>query len=174
MPDEWIRQLGDPVLREVAAPVRGLDEVLRAQVDRMKRRLDAAEGAGLAGTQVGFLRRVFVFRASVEDEIEALVNPEVLAASSERAAFIEGCLSYQSVAVIVERPVAVRVQAQTLEGRSLVLDVEGYRASLLQHEIDHLDGILTLDRADPAERRRAMGALLDRARVDGDAPALAA
>ena len=174
VPDEWIRQWGDPVLHEVAAPVRGLDDVLRAQVERMKRRLDDAEGAGLAGTQVGFLRRVFVFRASVEEEIEALVNPEVLSASSERAAFVEGCLSYQSVAVIVERPAAVRVQAQTLEGRSLVLDVDGYRASLLQHEIDHLDGVLTLDRADPAERRRAMGILLDRARMDREATQLAA
>ena len=135
----------------------------------MKRRLEDAEGAGLAGTQVGFLRRVFVFRASVEDEIEALVNPELLGASSEHAAFFEGCLSYQSVAVLVERPVAVRVRAQTLDGRSRVLDVDGYRASLLQHEIDHLDGILTLDRADPTERRRAIGVLLDLGRSDRQA-----
>jgi peptide deformylase len=174
MPDEWIRQWGDPVLHELAAPVRGSDDVLRAQVARMKRRLDDAEGAGLAGTQVGFLRRVFVFRASVENEIEALVNPEVLAASSEHAVFLEGCLSYQSVAVMVERPAAVRVQAQTLDGRTRVLDVEGYQASLLQHEIDHLNGIITLDRAEPAERRRAMTVLLDRARGDREAPALAA
>ena len=161
MPDEWIRQWGDPVLHEIAAPVRGLDDVLRAQVARMKRRLDQAEGAGLAGTQVGFLRRVFVFRASVEEEIQALVNPEVVAASSEHATFLEGCLSYQGVAVLVERPLAVRVRAQTLEGRSLMLEVEGHQASLLQHEIDHLNGILTLDRADPAERRRAIGVLFD-------------
>jgi peptide deformylase len=174
MPDEWIRQWGDPVLHEVAAPVRGLDDVLRAQVARMKRRLDDAEGAGLAGTQVGFLRRVFVFRASLEDEIEALVNPEVVAASSEHAVFLEGCLSYQSVTVMVERPEAVRVQAQTLDGRSRVLDVEGHQASLLQHEIDHLNGIITLDRAEPAERRRAMAVLLDGARGDRDVPALAA
>jgi peptide deformylase len=174
VPDEWIRQWGDPVLREIAAPVLGADDILRAQVDRMKRRLDDADGAGLAGTQVGFLRRAFVFRASLEDRIEALVNPAIVAASTERATFVEGCLSFQAVVVEVERPVAVRVEAQTLEGRSLVLDVEGYRASLLQHEIDHLNGVLTLDRADPAERRRAMGVLLDRARIDPQATRLAA
>jgi peptide deformylase len=162
------------VLHEVAAPVRGSDDVLRAQVARMKRRLEVADGAGLAGTQVGFLRRVFVFRASLEDAVCALINPEVIAASEERSTFLEGCLSYQSVAVLVQRPVAVRVRAQDLDGRSLVLDVEGYRASLLQHEIDHLDGILTIDRADPDERRRVIGLLMGARSDRGDGFSLAA
>jgi peptide deformylase len=132
----------------------------------MKRRLADAEGAGLAATQVGFLRRVFVFRATVEEEIDVLVNPVVAAASSERATFLEGCLSYQAVAVEVTRPVAVRVSALTLDGASRTLEVEGHPASLIQHEIDHLDGILTLDRAEPAERRRVLGALLELRRGD--------
>ncbi len=166
MPDDWIRQWGDPILREATAPVTLLDDVLRAQVLRMKRRLTAAQGAGLAGPQVGFMRRLFVFRASLDDEIGVLINPQVQAASAERETFVEGCLSYQSIVVAVERPVAVRVQAQSLDGSSLTLDVEGYEASLLQHEIDHLDGILTLDRAKPLERRRAINALLDHARDD--------
>jgi peptide deformylase len=166
VPDDWIRQWSDPVLREIAAPVSRSDDVLRVQVTRMKRRLADAEGAGLAGTQVGFLRRVFVFRASLDEDINVLVNPGVVAASSEHATFLEGCLSYQSVAVEVSRPVAVRVSAQTLDGATRTLDVEGHRASLLQHEIDHLDGVLTLDRAEPTERRRAIGVLLDKARVE--------
>jgi peptide deformylase len=126
----------------------------------MRRALAEAEGAGLAATQVGFMRRVFVYRASLEDEIDALVNPAIVSASEERTTFVEGCLSYQALVVAVVRPVAVRVRAQRLDGRERELDVEGYEASLLQHEIDHLDGILTLDRADAAERRRAISELI--------------
>jgi peptide deformylase len=161
MPDEWIRQWGDPVLREVAAPVRDIDEVARRQIDRMKARLTAADGAGLAATQIGFLRRIFAYRLSREDDIDVLVNPRVAASSGERALFIEGCLSFQAVTVAVSRPVAVRVEALDVHGRSRTIDAEGHLASLMQHEIDHLDGILTLDRADAAERRRALTALLD-------------
>lgn len=161
MPDDWIRQWGDPVLRESAAPVASFDDLLRKEASRLTGRLDEADGAGLAATQVGFMRRLFAFRISLDTEIDVLVNPVVAAASDERTEFLEGCLSYQSVVVTVERPVAVRVEAQTLSGRPRVLEVEGYEASLLQHEIDHLDGILTLDRAHPLERRRAMAALMD-------------
>ena len=160
MPDEWIRQWGDPVLREVAVPVTRVDEVLRRQIARMRFRLVDAHGAGLAATQVGWLRRLFVYRLSREDDVDVLVNPRVVSRSAERAEFFEGCLSFQAVTVAVSRPVAVRVEALDLEGRSRVIDVDGPAASLLQHEIDHLDGILTLDRADPAERRRALAVLL--------------
>jgi len=163
MPDEWIRQWGDPALREVALHVRCVDDLLRRQVARMQERMTAAPGAGLAATQVGLLRRVFVYQMTVESVVDVAVNPRIMASSSERAVFSEGCLSFQSVVVAVERPVAVRVECQDLDGHSRVLDVEGFGASLLQHEIDHLDGILTLDRADPFERRRATTALLDAA-----------
>ena len=111
------------------------------------------------------MRRLFAFRVSLDAQIEVLVNPIVSAASSERTVFVEGCLSYQSVVVPVERPVAVRVEAQTLSGKSRLVEVEGYEASLLQHEIDHLDGILTIDRAEPVERRRAIGALMEDTRL---------
>jgi peptide deformylase len=106
------------------------------------------------------MRRVFVHRASLDDEIDVLVNPVVVSASEERTTFVEGCLSHQAVVVAVARPVAVRVRARTSDGRERQLDVEGYEASLLQHEIDHLDGVLTLDRADAAERRRAISSLM--------------
>jgi peptide deformylase len=164
MPDDWIRQWGDPTLHEVAMPVRVIDDLLRRQAARMGERMLEAPGVGLAATQVGVMRRLFVFRMSLEDDVDVLVNPRVTASSSERAIFDEGCLSFNTVLVAVERPQAVRVEAQDLDGRSCVLEAEGHGASLLQHEIDHLDGILTLDRADPVERRRALAALLDAAR----------
>jgi peptide deformylase len=160
MPDEWIRQWGDPTLRELALPLRRADDVLRRQVARMRERLVAADGAGLAATQVGLLRRLFVFRIDAESDVEVLVNPRIVGRSQERATFQEGCLSFNAVVVAVERPAAVRVAGSDLEGRERVLDADGFGASLLQHEIDHLDGILTLDRAAAAERRRAVTALL--------------
>ena len=160
MPDDWIRQWGDPTLRLVAREVEQVDDILRRQVLRMQRRLADAGGAGLAATQVGLLRRVFVFRLAPELEIDALVNPRVTARSPEREVFHEGCLSFNTIAVAVERARAVRVAGYDLDGHERVLEVEGFGASLLQHEIDHLDGILTLDRATPAERRRAVAALL--------------
>ena len=160
MPDDWIRQWGDPALREVAAPVAALDDLLRRRVQRMADLLLEADGAGLAATQVGVLRRLFVFRETREAPVGVLVNPRVVSASGEQAAFEEGCLSFMAVTVAVRRPVAVRVEAVDLEGRELTIDAEGGLASLMQHEIDHLDGILTLDRADPGERRRALSVLL--------------
>jgi peptide deformylase len=159
MPDDWIRQWGDPTLRLVAREVKHVDDILRRQVLRMQRRLADAEGAGLAATQVGLLRRVFVFRLAPELEIDAIVNPRVTARSLERELFHEGCLSFNTIAVAVERSSAVRVEGHDLDGRRKVLEVDGFGASLLQHEVDHLDGILTLDRATPEERRRAISAL---------------
>jgi peptide deformylase len=160
MPDEWIRQWGDPTLHEVAAPVARIDDLLRRQVERMRRRLLAADGAGLAATQVGLLRRVFVYRADREGPVEVLVNPRIVASSEETGLFLEGCLSFLTVAVEVRRPCAVRVIGADLDGRERTIEAEGFEASLLQHELDHLDGILTLDRAEPGERRRAVAALL--------------
>jgi peptide deformylase len=160
MPDDWIRQWGDPTLRIVAAPVASVDDVLRHQVTRMQRRLVAAGGAGLAATQVGLLRRVFVFRVERDAEVDVLVNPHVVRCSTETAVFVEGCLSFSDVTVAVERAIAVRVDGQDLDGRWRTHDVDGFAASLLQHEIDHLDGILTLDRATSEERRRAIRLLM--------------
>jgi peptide deformylase len=159
MPDGWIRQWGDPTLRLAAREVEQVDDILRRQVLRMQRRLAAANGAGLAATQVGLLRRVFVFRLAPELDIDALINPRVTVSAAERELFHEGCLSFNTITVAVERPNAVRVEGYDMDGRSRVLEVEGFGASLLQHEIDHLDGILTLDRATPEERRRAVRAL---------------
>ena len=123
-------------------------------------RLADADGAGLAATQVGIMRRMFVFRATPGEDVDVLVNPRVVAASTERMTFLEGCLSFQTVGLAVVRPVAVQVVGQDLSGDTRQIDARGYLASLLQHEIDHLDGVLTLDRADRPERARAVAALM--------------
>jgi peptide deformylase len=159
MPDAWIRQWGDPTLRLTALQVTDIDDILRAQVARMQRLLVDAGGAGLAATQVGLLRRVFVFRVEPDRAPDALINPRILSASPERETFHEGCLSFNTVTVAVERAAAVRLEATDLQDHTRALELEGFGASLVQHEIDHLDGILTLDRATPDERRRAIRAL---------------
>jgi peptide deformylase len=160
MPDDWIRQWGDPTLRMVARTVGDVDDLVAMQARRMALRLVAAGGAGLAATQIGSLRRMFVYRYEPDEEPRTLVNPRVVERSDERATFLEGCLSFQSVTVAVERAAAVRVVGLGLDGEERSVEAEGGEASLLQHEIDHLDGLLTLDRATPEERRRAIGDLL--------------
>lgn len=160
MPDDDILQWGSPALHERAPLVTAFDDLLRAQARRLCGRLEAADGAGLAATQVGSLRRMFAFRSSREHEADVLVNPRIVWHSSDQAVFLEGCLSFNSVAVAVRRPYAVQVVASDLHGGERELTCEGFEACLMQHEIDHLDGILTLDRAEPAERRRAIMALL--------------
>jgi len=160
VPDEWIRQWGDPTLRIKALPVANSDQLLRRQVSRMQERLVQADGAGLAATQVGLLRRVFAFRIDREQPVDVLVNPRIVSHSSERALFLEGCLSFNAVTVAVQRSASVRLEGHDLDGRPRLLDLEGFGASLVQHEIDHLDGILTLDRATAEERRRAISELL--------------
>ena len=160
MPDDDILQWGNPALYEHAPAVETFDDLLRAQAARLRRRLQAADGAGLAATQVGWRRRVFAFRLSPEHEAEVLVNPRVLWQSQQLALFTEGCLSFDSVAVAVRRPFAVRAAGYTVEGDPCAWECEDFAASLMQHEIDHLDGTLTLHRAEPAERYRAITALL--------------
>jgi peptide deformylase len=159
VPDEWIRQLGDPALRQPVAGAARCDGVLRAQLERMAAILQAAGGAGLAAPQVGILQRAFVFRLAVEESVRAIVNPRIVSVSDEQAEFLEGCLSFQAVLVRVARPAAVTVIGSDPDGHELRFDAEGIEASLMQHEIDHLDGVLTLDRAEPVERRRALSAL---------------
>jgi peptide deformylase len=160
MPDDLILQWGSPALYERASVVESFDDLLHAQARRLRRRLIEADGAGLAATQVGSLRRMFAFRLSAEHEADVLVNPRVVWRSGEQELFHEGCLSFNSVLVAVRRPVAVRVVGFDVDGGECELECEGFGASLMQHEIDHLDGILTLHRAEPSERYRAITALL--------------
>jgi len=155
-----IRQYPEPVLREPATPVSEFSDDLRALVERMIRLMDDANGVGLAGNQVGLLRRVLVYRPDREDaEPRALVNPVIVERSDETAGDEEGCLSLGPLRVPVERNVRVSVEGQDENGEAVRVDADDLEARILQHEIDHLDGVLIIDRTTPEARREALAAL---------------
>jgi peptide deformylase len=154
----FVLQWGDPALRARALPVERFDVRLREELERMEQLMDDALGVGLAATQVGVLHRALVYRVP-DGPVRALVNPELEWAAPERATFHEGCLSLPGVWVDVERPAAVRVRALDPGGRELRVEAEGVEASIVQHEMDHLDGVLVLDRIDRAQRKAALRAL---------------
>ncbi len=154
-----VRKLGDPVLRASALPVERFDETLEQEVERMGELMHDALGVGLAATQLGVLHRVLVFRAYTEDPVTALVNPVLEWTSDELEVAEEGCLSLPGVHVDVERPAQVRVRAQDPAGRHLQIEAEGLEARVIQHEIDHLNGVLILDRISRQERKEAMRAM---------------
>jgi peptide deformylase len=151
-----IRKLGDPVLRASALEVDRFDAGLRTEVERMGRLMGDALGVGLAATQVGVLHRVLVYRTDPEEPLTALVNPVIEWRSEELAAAEEGCLSIPGVHVEVERPARIRVRARDVAGGELEMDAEGLEARVIQHEVDHLDGILIIDRISREARREAM------------------
>jgi peptide deformylase len=155
-----IRQYPEPVLREPAREVSEFSDDLRALVQRMTRLMDDANGVGLAGNQVGLLRRLLVYRPDREDAAaRALVNPVIAESSEERESDEEGCLSLGPLRVPVERHVRVSVEAKDEHGEPVRVDAEGLEARILQHEIDHLDGVLIIDRTTPDARREALAAL---------------
>jgi peptide deformylase len=154
-----VRKLGDPVLRATALPVERFDAELAAEVQRMGELMHDALGVGLAATQIGVLHRVLVFRAYTDDPLTALVNPEVLFASEETELGQEGCLSLPTVHVEVERAARIRVRAQDETGAEIELEAEGLEARIIQHEIDHLNGVLILDRISRDARKDAMRAM---------------
>ena len=154
-----VHKFGDPVLRTRARPVERFDEVLQAEVEQMGRIMDDALGIGLAATQVGRLSRLLVYRVAEDGPLVALANPEVEWASEETVVDEEGCLSLPGVLVDVERPARIRVKAQDEHGDFVMLDAADLEARVIQHEIDHLDGVLILDRASREQRKAAMRAL---------------
>jgi peptide deformylase len=154
-----IRQWPDPVLRMRAQEVEDFDDDLHRLVRRMGALMADANGVGLAANQAGVLRRVFVFRTGDEDEVVAAVNPRIAEASDERASDDEGCLSLQRVLVPVERHVTVTLEAFDADGAPLRLELSDLDARVVQHELDHLDGVLILDRTTPEARREAMATL---------------
>lgn len=154
-----IRQYPDPVLRMQARPVERFDEELRALAERMGRLMVDANGVGLAATQVGVVRRLIVFQRGEEERPTVLVNPEIVERSEELETDEEGCLSLQGVLVPVERHRAIAVAAQDVAGADVRLQLEGLEARVVQHEVDHLDGVLILDRTTADARRQALAAL---------------
>jgi len=155
-----IRQWPDPVLKLRAQEVEEFDEDLQRLVERMGRLMQDANGVGLAGTQVGTLQRVFVFQPEGEDEApRAVVNPVLTATSEVTIGDTEGCLSMQGVTIPVERPVKVTIEGKDENGEDVRLELEERDARVVQHELDHRDGILILDRTTPEGRREALGIL---------------
>jgi peptide deformylase len=152
-------KFGDPVLNSKASPVAEFGPELRAEVERMIDIMRDALGVGLAATQLGVLRRLLVFQASGDGEPTALINPEVEWTSEEVILAEEGCLSLPRVALDVERPLHARVSGLDVDGKPVTIEASGLEARVLQHEIDHLDGVLILDRAPRDQRKEALRAL---------------
>jgi peptide deformylase len=150
---------GDPVLKSKASPVTNFGPELRAEVERMIAIMRDGLGVGLAATQLGVLRRLLVFQAGPDSEPTALVNPEFEYLSEEPALAEEGCLSLPRISVDVERPLYARVSGRDVEGAPIVIEAAGLEGRILQHEIDHLDGVLILDRTVRAQRKGALKAL---------------
>jgi peptide deformylase len=152
-----IRQYGDPVLRMKAREIEEVDDDVRRLAERMTALMHEAQGVGLAATQVGVLRRIFVFSDAGEDRV--LVNPVLTKRSDQLEMDDEGCLSLRDVLVPVERAVAVTVKGLDADGQPVTLDLELPSARVVQHELDHLDGVLIVDRTDAESRRVALGKL---------------
>src|SRR4029077_6101893 len=152
-------KFGDPVLKSKASPVRDFGPDLRSEVERMVSIMRDGMGVGLAATQLGILRRLLVFQAGPDSEPTALVNPEIEWLSEEAAIAEEGCLSLPRISVDVERPLHARVSGRDAEGEEIVIEASGLEARVLQHEIDHLDGVLILDRTERDQRKGALRAL---------------
>jgi len=149
-----VKTFGDPVLKTRAARVKVFDDALLRLTEEMLVAMREREGVGLAANQVGRLRRVLV--AGIEEDEYVLINPVIEARSDETDVLAEGCLSIPGIQVDVERPVAVTVSGQDAAGEELRFEAEGLLARVFQHEIDHLDGVLILDRTDRESRKAAL------------------
>ena len=135
---------------------------LAEEVRRMGQLMHDSLGIGLAATQVGVMHRVLVYRVEQDAPVAALVNPQIEWAGEETEVMDEGCLSLPGVLVEVERPVHVRVRAQDERGQPIMVEASGLEARVIQHEMDHLDGTLILDRTSREARKQAMRALRER------------
>jgi peptide deformylase len=149
-----MRTFGDPVLKTRAAPVEDFDDALERLAEEMLATMREQEGVGLAANQVGRLKRILV--VAVEDDEYVLVNPVIEEASETTTSGPEGCLSIPGIQVVVERPTVIKISGRDVSGEPTEIEVEGLLARIFQHEVDHLDGVLILDRTDRASRKAAM------------------
>ena len=157
-----VRKFGDPVLRAKARQVDVFDDALRAEVARMGRLMVDSIGIGLAATQIGTLNRVLVYRVQQDSPVNALINPVIEWRAKQSETMEEGCLSLPGVVVDVERPLHVRVRAHDEHGEPIEIEASGLEARVIQHEMDHLDGVLILDRTSRDQRKEAVRALRER------------
>src|ERR1700739_4255093 len=149
----------DPKLKLVSKPVERVDDALRALMDDMLETMYAAPGIGLAAVQVGVAKRVIVMDIAGKEEPPEprfFVNPEILWASEETAPYEEGCLSVPEIYDEVERPARVKLRYQNYQGRTIEDDAEGLCAVCIQHEMDHLDGVLFIDHLSRLKREQAV------------------
>lgn len=156
-----VRQYPDPVLRMRAGDVEEVDDAVRTLADRMGALMQEARGVGLAAPQIGILQRVLVYQADDEEPVRTLVNPRIVESSETLETAAEGCLSLGAATVVVdvERPDAVVVEALGPDGEEVRIDADGLEARVLQHEVDHLDGVLITDRASTEQRKEAIAKL---------------
>lgn len=152
-------QYGDPILKSRASEIMEFDQALSDEIDRMIVLMQESLGVGLAANQVGRLRRLLVFQTNADVEPQALINPEIDWLSEETEPMVEGCLSLPRVVVEVERPLYARVRGKDRTGADVLIEASGHEARVLQHEIDHLNGVLILDRTERSQRRGALKAL---------------
>ncbi len=164
-----VRKFGDPVLRARALPVERFDDALVEEARRMAALMHDSLGIGLAATQVGVMHRLLVYRVEPDAAVAVLVNPVLEWRSDETEVLDEGCLSLPGVLLEVERPIHVRVRAVDERGEPLLIEASGLEARVLQHEMDHLDGVLTLDRTSREDRKAAIRILRDAERARGAA-----
>jgi peptide deformylase len=156
---QHIRKFGDPVLKSRASEIRSFNPELEREAQRMIALMRDAIGVGLAATQLGVMHRLLVFQAGPDATPTALANPTIDWLSDEVVVAEEGCLSIPRVSVDVERPLFARVSGVDITGAPLEIEASGLEARVLQHEIDHLDGVLMLDRTVREQRKAAMRAL---------------
>jgi peptide deformylase len=161
----FIRRLGDPILKSSATPVDRFDDNLRKQVSRMAGIMGDAYGVGLAAPQLGLSQRLLVYRVGPDAPVIALANPEIEWVSDDNDILDEGCLSIPGITVDVERPLHVRVRALDEAGDTRLVEASGLEARVIQHEMDHLDGVLILDRTTRDERKRALRELREAERA---------
>ena len=156
---QHIRKFGDPVLKSRASEIRSFGPGLEREAERMVAIMHDAIGVGLAATQLGVMHRLLVFQAGPDATPTAIANPEIDWLSSEVVVAEEGCLSLPRVSVDVERPLFARVRGVDVTGEPIQIEASGLEARVLQHEIDHLDGVLMLDRTARDQRKAALRAL---------------
>jgi peptide deformylase len=143
--------------------VERFDDDLKAQVARMERIMEDAIGLGLAAPQVGILQRLFIYRMGPEAPLAVVANPEFEFVSDAKETFEEGCLSIPGVVVDVERPIHVRVRGQDVDGEEILIEASGLEARVIQHESDHTNGVLMLDRTSRDQRKQALRTLREQA-----------
>ena len=158
-----VRKYGDPVLKSRALPIERFDDALVEEARRMGQLMHDALGIGLAATQVGVMHRLLVYRVDPDAPVAALVNPVLEWSSRDTEPLDEGCLSLPGVLVEVDRPIHVRVRAQDEHGEPILIEASGLEARVIQHEMDHLDGVLILERTSREQRKQAMRILREEA-----------